>query len=97
MNGTYIRPNLFLLSYLSFREMRKHAFNQLLIALSLVDLLFIVCAVPVHAIPVLDLKILNYLVNNEIYGLIYQYFLYPFTTVSYSGSVYMTVAITIER
>ena len=77
--------------------MRKYAFNYLLICLSCFDLAFISCAIPVHAIPSLNLDFLNRLSQTRVFGLLYTYVLYPFTTVAYSGGVYMTVAITIER
>ena len=77
--------------------MRKYAFNYLLIGLSMFDLLFVLCAVPVHTIPSLNLAFLNRLTEYRLFGILYQYFFYPMTTVAYSGSVYTTVAITIER
>ena len=77
--------------------MRKYAFNYLLISLSCYDLVFICCAIPVHAIPSLNLDFLNQLSETWIFGVLYTYVMYPFTTVAYSGGVYMTVAITIER
>ena len=36
--------------------MRKYSFNHMLLALALFDLLFVVCAVPTHALPALGLK-----------------------------------------
>ena len=33
----------------------------------------------------------------RIYAELYKFFFHPFTTISYSGSVFMTVGITIER
>lgn len=81
------------------REMRRHSFNQLLVMLFFYDLLFIVCGVPVHAIPVLMEKneALGHMSRSWLYGTLYKNFLYPFTAVAYTGSVYMTVAITVER
>ena len=38
------------------KEMRKYSFNHMLLALALFDLLFVVCAVPTHALPALGLK-----------------------------------------
>ena len=38
--------------------MRRYSFNYLLIALAVYDLLFIVCVLPVYAIPALNLKVL---------------------------------------
>ncbi len=77
--------------------MRKHAFNQMLLALSVFDLLFIVCGVPVHAIPAMGINILDSVSRTAAYAYAYKLFLYPFTAISYSGSVYMTMALTVER
>ena len=79
------------------RKMRRHSFNQLLICLSLFDILFIICGVPVHAFPVLNLRWLNRISDTWAFAYMYKYFFYPFTTISYSGGVYMTTAITVER
>ena len=38
------------------KEMRKYSFNHMLLALALFDLLFIVCAVPTHVFPALELR-----------------------------------------
>ena len=73
-----------------FREMRKHSFNHLLIILSCFDLAFIVCGVPVHVAPV-------FAIEGWLYAKLYQYIFYPLTSVSFTGSIYMTLAITIER
>ena len=70
--------------------MRKHSFNQMLIGLAFFDLFFILCGVPVHITPIFNLE-------NRLYAWLYAYFLYPFTAVSLTGSIYMTMAITIER
>ena len=72
------------------RDMRKHSFNQMLIGLAFFDLFFILCGVPVHITPIFNLE-------NRLYAWLYAYFLYPFTAVSLTGSIYMTMAITIER
>jgi hypothetical protein len=32
-----------------------------------------------------------------LYSWLYPYFLYPFTTISFTGSIYMTLALTVER
>ena len=70
--------------------MRKHSFNQMLIGLAMFDMCFIVCGVPVHITPIFKLE-------NSLYLLLYATFLYPFTAISLTGSIYMTMAITIER
>ena len=70
--------------------MRKHSFNHLLIILSCFDLAFIVCGVPVHVAPVFGIE-------GWLYAKLYQYLFYPLTSVSFTGSIYMTLAITIER
>lgn len=89
--------NILSIAVLVTRDMRKHSFNQLLVGLAIFDLTFIVCGVPVHAFPILNISKLTQLVQSWMYGVVYKYFLYPFTTISYTGSVYMTTAITIER
>ena len=53
-------------------------------------LLLIVCGVPVHITPIFGLE-------NRVYTSLYAYFLYPFTAIALTGSIYMTMAITIER
>ena len=70
--------------------MRKHSFNHLLIILSCFDLAFIICGVPVHVAPVFGIE-------GWLYAKLYQYLFYPLTSVSFTGSIYMTLAITIER
>ena len=70
--------------------MRKHSFNHLLIILSCFDLAFILCGVPVHVAPVFGIE-------GWLYAKLYQYIFYPLTSVSFTGSIYMTLAITIER
>ena len=70
--------------------MRKHSFNHLLVVLSIFDLLFIICGVPVHVCPIFGIE-------GPIYATLYQYIFYPLTSVSFTGSIYMTLAITIER
>ena len=62
----------------------------MLIGLAFFDLFFILCGVPVHITPIFNLE-------NQLYAWLYAYFLYPFTAVSLTGSIYMTMAITIER
>ncbi len=73
-----------------FREMRKHSFNQMLLGLAFFDLMFVMCAVPVHITPIFGLE-------NWLYATLYTYCIYPFTAISLTGSIYMTMAITIER
>ena len=74
---------------LTSRDMRKHSFNHLLIVLACYDLLFIVCSIPVHTSRIFEFG--GYLFAN-----LYSFF-YPMTSVSFTGSIYMTMAITIER
>ena len=78
------------LKFLYFRDMRKHSFNQMLLGLAVFDLVFVLCGVPVHISPIFGLE-------NWLYAWLYAYFLYPFTAVSLTGSIYMTMAVTIER
>jgi hypothetical protein len=35
--------------------------------------------------------------EGRIYSFLYPYFLYPFTTISFTGSIYMTLSLTVER
>ena len=78
------------LQFVYFRDMRKHSFNQMLLGLAVFDLVFVLCGVPVHISPIFGLE-------NWLYAWLYAYFLYPFTAVSLTGSIYMTMAVTIER
>ena len=43
--------NLISIGVLSTKDMRKHSFNQLLIALAIFDILFIIVSVPVYSFP----------------------------------------------
>ena len=70
--------------------MRKHSFNHLLIVLACYDLLFIVCSIPVHTSSIFDY-------GGYIFANLYSTFFYPMTSVSFAGSIYMTMAITVER
>ena len=77
-------------SFPPFRDMRKHSFNHLLIVLACYDLLFIICSIPVHTSRIFEFG------ASYIFANLYSFF-YPMTSVSFSGSIYMTVAITVER
>ena len=70
--------------------MRKYSFNHLLATLSCFDLVFILCCLPVHTFPIFGLE-------SWFYAKSYQYILYPFTAVFFTGSIYMTLSVTIER
>ena len=70
--------------------MRKYSFNHLLATLSCFDLAFILCCLPVHTFPIFGLE-------SWFYAKSYQYILYPFTAVFFTGSIYMTLSVTIER
>ena len=70
--------------------MRKHSFNHLLVVLAFFDLAFIMCAIPVHVSPIFGIE-------GWLYAILYQYVFYPLTSVSFTGSIYMTLAITVER
>ena len=72
------------------REMRKHSFNHLLIVLACFDVLFILTGVPVHVSPIFKLE-------GWLYSVLYPHFLYPLTSISFTGSIYMTLALTVER
>ena len=51
---------------------------------------FVQIGVPVHALPVFKME-------SQVFSTLYPYFLYPFTAISFTGSIYMTLALTIER
>ena len=70
--------------------MRKYSFNHLLATLSCIDLAFILCCLPVHTFPIFGLE-------SWFYAKSYQYILYPFTAVFFTGSIYMTLSVTVER
>ena len=70
--------------------MRKYSFNHLLASLSCIDLAFILCSWPVHSVPIFGIE-------NWFYAKLYPHILYPLTSVFFTGSIYMTLAITVER
>ena len=70
--------------------MWKHTFNRLLVALAIFDLMFVISTVPVHTFSVFDY-------NNRIFAFLYSRLLYPLSSISLSASIFMTVAITVER
>eukprot|EP00094_Tigriopus_californicus_P008114 TCALIF_07810-PA protein Name:"Similar to FR FMRFamide receptor (Drosophila melanogaster)" AED:0.47 eAED:0.39 QI:0/0.5/0.4/0.8/1/1/5/0/292 len=84
--------NLFSIGILATQEMRKHSFNQLLIALAVFDILFIIVSVPVYSFTLFEL-----FVGNQVFSLLYVHFLYPMSPVALCASIYMTLAITVER
>ncbi len=54
-----LAANIFSVCVLSTKDMRKHTFNQLLIALAVFDILFILVSVPVYSFPIFHLLIGN--------------------------------------
>ncbi len=50
---------------LSTREMRRHSFNQLLVALATFDILFIVVSVPVYTYGMFDFMVGNQVSERE--------------------------------
>ena len=51
--------NCLSIGILSTRDMRKHTFNQLLIALALFDIMFILVSVPVYSFSLFELFVGN--------------------------------------
>ena len=51
--------NILSIGILSTKDMRKHSFNQLLIALAFFDILFIIVSVPVYSFSLFELFVGN--------------------------------------
>ena len=77
--------------------MQRHSFNLLLIALSLYDIVFLLCSLVVYALPAVGVQSLLQLTQTWAFAHVYKAVFYPFTTIAYSGGVYLTTAITVER
>ncbi len=76
---------------LSVPEMRANAFNRLLLALAIVDCLFIVPGVVVYTAKAFDWW------QSDAYNYAFPVFLYPFSEMALCSSIFMTVAIAVER
>lgn len=60
--------NCFSIGILATKEMRKHSFNQLLIALCVFDLLFIIVSIPVYSF-----NLFQIFVGNQVLNMIINY------------------------
>jgi len=78
--------SLFVLSRPSLRDV----FHQLLFALACFDILYIVCGG-------INYTFRGFNANSDVYTILYPYFLHPFTHIAMAGTIFMTLAITIER
>ena len=81
----------------TFRKMQWHTFNILLIALSVYDIVFLLCSLVVYAVPAIEIQSILDLTQTWAFAHVYKAVFYPFTTIAYSGGVYLTTAITVER
>ena len=77
--------------------MQCHSFNILLIALSVYDIVFLLCSLVVYAEPAVEIASLHGLTQTWAFAHVYKAVFYPFTTIAYSGGVYLTTAVTVER
>ena len=80
----------FLLSFLSFRDEMRNAFNLLLISLLGFDSWFLFGCI-------LENVRRNFGLASNLHIVLFPYFLYPTLAVAMSGSIFMTVAISLER
>jgi len=78
--------SLFVLSRPSLRDV----FHQLLFALACFDILYIVCGG-------INYTFRGFEANSDVYTILFPYFLHPFTDIAMAGTIFMTVAITVER
>ena len=82
--------NLISIWVLSVPEMRCTAFNRLLLALALVDIMFIVPGVLIYIFETFNLK-------ADWYNYLFPIVFFPFAEIAQCSSIYMTVAIAVER
>lgn len=81
--------NLMALIVLSRPKLRD-VFHNLLFALACVDLLYIICGGVNYTFRAFE-------ADSDIYTYLFPYFLHPFTQVAMTGTIFMTLAISIER
>jgi hypothetical protein len=72
------------------RPSLRDVFHQLLFALACFDILFIFCGG-------INYTVWGFQVNSDIYNYLFPYFLHPFTHIAMAGTIFMTLAISIER
>jgi hypothetical protein len=74
----------------SFRPKLRDVFHQLLFALACFDLLFIVCGGVNYTFRAFG-------ASSDVFTYLFPYLIYPMTHVAVSGTIMMTMAISIER
>ena len=82
--------NLLSIWVLSMPEMRSTAFNRLLLALAIIDSLFICPGIIISSSK-------GFAWKTDWYNKLFPVFLYPFSEMALCSSIYMTVAIAVER
>lgn len=82
--------NLLSIWVLSMPEMRNTAFNRLLLALAIIDSLFLCPAILISTSK-------GFAWKADWYNKMFPVFLYPFGEMALCSSIYMTVAIAVER
>jgi len=78
--------SLFVLSRPSLRDV----FHQLLFALACFDILYIVCGG-------INYTFRGFNSESDVYTILFPYFFHPFSHIAMAGTIFMTLAITIER
>lgn len=82
--------NLISIWVLSDDELRSSPFNRLLLALAMIDCMFIIPGTVIYTAKAFAWE-------AEWYHHMFPVFLYPFTEIALCSSIYMTVAIAVER
>ena len=72
------------------RPRLQDCFHQLLIALASFDILYIVCGGVNYTLRAFEFR-------SDVYTLAFPHFIYPFSNIGMCGTIFMTVAISIER
>ena len=82
--------NLISIWVLSDQELRSSAFNRLLLALAIIDCMFIMPGTVIYTAKAFSWE-------ADWYNRSFPVFLYPFTEIALCSSIYMTLAIAVER
>ena len=82
--------NLISIWVLADEELRRSAFNRLLLALAIIDCMFIMPGTIIYTAKAFAWE-------ADWYNRTFPVFIYPFTEISLCSSIYMTVAIAVER